>query len=141
MTNRTINRTKLMQIANGLYSQGMTRSDALKEAWALLKGKEMNVSGVTFGKRQAALQRLTGYNPNKVSYRLERDYSNPYDRNAIAVVGSVTGKGNYTLGYAPVAIAKMLAPLMDRKIDMATNGRVIGGGVGFNYGLRLKLVG
>ena len=133
------NKMKLMQIANTLFTGGMTRSEALKEAWAVIKGQNIKVSGVTFGKRQRAIERLNKYAAERVSYSLERDYSNPYDSSAIAVVASVAEKGSFTVGYVPAEISKMIGPLIDRKIDFATRGRVISGGIGFNYGLRLNI--
>ena len=139
LTKKAIDKSKLMKMGNEFYKQGMTRQDALKQAWALLKGSEVKVSGVTFGRRQEALHRLTWYNASDVSFTLERDLDNPYDRNAIAVVAAVAGKGNYVVGYLTAAVAKALAPIIDKNIHLASRGRVIGGGAGFNYGLRLSV--
>jgi hypothetical protein len=72
--------------------------------------QEFRVSGVTFDKRQEALQRLTTYNPKDVHTYLVPEFDNEYDKNAIAVYVLVNNANtSYRLGYIPrtdTAIAK-----------------------------------
>jgi hypothetical protein len=72
--------------------------------------QEFRVSGVTFDKRQEALQHLTAYEPKDVHTYLVPEYDNEYDKNAIAVYVLVNNSNcSYRLGYIPktdTAIAK-----------------------------------
>ena len=107
--------SKAMTIANRLVGQGYSRPAAMIKAWMIVKlaRVETKVVGVTFGRRQEAIERLTHYAPQRVTISLKRDSQNPHDVNAIAVVATVSGKGSYIMGYVPRMIAAFVAPLLD----------------------------
>ena len=107
--------SKVMTIANRLVKQGYNRANAMVKAWVLVKLPNIctKVAGVTYGKRQQAIEHLTHYRPEHIRISLYRDNANAYDRNAIAVIATVKGKGSYTMGYLPKALAAFIAPLMD----------------------------
>ena len=107
--------SKVMTIANRLVKQGYNRANAMVKAWVLVKLPNIctKVAGVTYGKRQQAIEHLTHYRPENIRISLYRDNANAYDRNAIAVIATVKGKGSYTMGYLPKALAAFIAPLMD----------------------------
>jgi len=64
------------------------------------------LAGVTFGECQQNIKLFGNRDIN--SYCLRREYSNPYDPNAIRVE-----IGTYFLGYLPTILARDIAPLMD----------------------------
>ena len=107
--------SKVMTIANRLVKQGYNRANAMVKAWVLVKLPNIctKVAGVTYGKRQKAIEHLTHYRPENIRISLYRDNANAYDRNAVAVIATVKGKGSYTMGYLPKALAAFIAPLMD----------------------------
>lgn len=107
--------SKVMTIANRLVKQGYSRANAMVKAWVLVKLPNIctKVAGVTYGKRQQAIEHLTHYRPENIRISLYRDKANAYDRNAVAVIATVKGKGSYTMGYLPKALAAFIAPLMD----------------------------
>ena len=107
--------SKVMTIANRLVKQGYNRANAMVKAWVLVKLPNIctKVAGVTYGKRQQAIEHLTHYRPEHIRISLYRDNANAYDRNAVAVIATVKGKGSYTMGYLPKALAAFIAPLMD----------------------------
>ena len=107
--------SKVMTIANRLVKQGYNRANAMVKAWVLVKLQNIctKVAGVTYGKRQQAIEHLTHYRPEHIRISLYRDKANAYDRNAVAVIATVKGKGSYTMGYLPKALAAFIAPLMD----------------------------
>jgi len=94
------NKSKVCVIANRLSSQGISRSEAFRRAWVIVKAEtiETKVAGVTAGRRQEALERLTRYDANRISVSLAREITNEHDNNAVAVIVSVTDKGRYTIG-------------------------------------------
>jgi hypothetical protein len=108
-------KSKVMTIANKLVAQGYNRAHAMIKAWALVKlpAVATKVAGVTFGNRQTAIAHLTQYAPESITIRLQREQGNQYDRNAVAVIAAVEGKGSYHMGYLPKALAAFIAPLMD----------------------------
>lgn len=112
---RKATKSKVCIIANRLIKQGVNRSEAFRRAWTIVKAAkiETKVSGVTFGSRQKALERLTHYETDKISIRLEREAANEYDSNAIQVIATVTDKGSYTVGYINKQLAAIIAPLID----------------------------
>ena len=107
--------SKVMTIANRLVKQGYNRANAMVKAWVLVKLPNIctKVAGVTYGKRQQAIEHLTHYRPENIRISLYRDKANAYDSNAVAVIATVRGKGSYTMGYLPKALAAFIAPLMD----------------------------
>jgi hypothetical protein len=134
---------KVMTIANNLHAGGMSRSAAMRRAWAVVKAAavETKVAGVTFGRRQIALARLTQYPAELVSVRIERDYENPADASAVAVHVAVAGRGSYQVGYLPRQLAAVIAPLMDagKAVKVSFQGVTGGRTVYENRGMRLTL--
>lgn len=139
---RTLN-SKVMSIANKLVAQGYNRANAMIKAWALVKMPQVitKAAGVTYGKRQKALEHLARYAPEQISIRLERERDNEFDRNAVAVIATVQGKGSYCMGYLPRALAAFVAPLMDAgKAVQGLFRRVRGLYEPFmNYGLEIEV--
>ena len=107
--------SKVMTIANKLVAQGYNRANAMVKSWVLVKMPliQTKVAGVTFGKRQLAIEHLSHYNQMDISITLIRERENMYDVNSVAVVASVAGKGSYIVGYLPKALAAFIAPLLD----------------------------
>ncbi len=135
--------SKVMTIANRLVKQGYNRSNAMCKAWALVKMPliETKVAGVTFGKRQKAIEHLSRYNPDQISIRLYRDAENTRDSNAVAVYAKVEGKGGYRMGYLPRALAAFVAPLLDAGKAIGSAYKEIRGMYQpyMNYGLAITL--
>lgn len=144
MTGRYARHSKVMTIANSLVKQGYNRAFAMVKAWALVKLQSVptKVSGVTYGKRQTALEHLTRYAPQAVRISLYRDKANAADHNAVAVIASVQGKGAYTIGYLPKALASFIAPLMDGGKAVYSRLQAICGGQALylNYGMRIEVI-
>ena len=80
------------------------------------------------GKRQTAIEHLTHYRPQDVRISLYRDEHNAADKNAVAVIAAVRGKGAYTIGYLPKAFAAFIAPLMDTGREVKSRLAEIRGG-------------
>ena len=135
--------SKVMTIANRLVAQGYNRANAMVKAWILVKMPlvETRVAGVTFGKRQLAIAHLTRYNPQDISITLIRERANRVDSNSIAVVASVAGKGSYTVGYLPKALAAFVAPLLDAGKQLQGTFKEVRGLYQpfMNYGLRIEV--
>ena len=108
-------KSKVCVIANRLIKQGVNRSSAFRRAWEFIKTEIIStkLSGVTFGNRQKALERLTHYEADKIKISLAREVENEFDNNAIAVIASVKDKGSYTVGYINKQLAAIIAPLID----------------------------
>ncbi|MDR1320934.1 MAG: HIRAN domain-containing protein [Gracilibacteraceae bacterium] len=134
-------KSKVMIIANTLVINGIGRSAAMIKAWALVKQSALDVkaAGVTHGNRQKALARLKAYPAAQVSIRLEREPGNAFDPYAVKVVAAVEGKGEYTIGYLPRALALVVAPLMDAGKAIAARFQAVVGGLDMTqfHGLRL----
>ena len=113
------------------------------KAWALVKlsGVTVKVAGVTYGKRQTAIEHLTHYRPQDVRISLCRDKSNAADKNAVAVIAAVRGKGAYKMGYLPRAFAAFIAPLMDSGKAVFSRLTAICGGQALylSYGMRIEV--
>ncbi len=136
--------SKVMTIANRLVKQGYNRANAMVKAWVLVKMPSVltKVSGVTYGKRQQAIEHLTHYRPEDIRISLYRDNGNAHDLNAVAVIATVRGKGAYTMGYLPKALAAFIAPLMDAgKTIISRFTEVRGTGEPYmNLGLGIEVV-
>jgi len=108
-------KSKVMSLGNKLAPRmGGDRKSAFVKAWAIVKagGLELAVRGVSFGNRQEALKRLSGYAPDQVRAVLVPEPSNPADPAAVAVmVGVQGGKGLYRLGYVPVNLAAVVTAM------------------------------
>lgn len=135
--------SKVMTIANRLVKQGYNRANAMVKAWVLVKLPNIctKVAGVTYGKRQQAIEHLTHYRPENIRISLYRDKANAYDRNAVAVIATVKGKGSYTMGYLPKALAAFIAPLMDARRTITSRLASIRGTNEpyLNYGLGIEV--
>ncbi len=136
-------RSAVMTIANALYKQGMSRSAAMVRAWITVKLRTIRTkaAGVTFGKRQALIERLSRYSSEDITIRLERESGNQYDRNAVQIVAAVKGKGSAVMGYIGRELAAVIAPLLDKgKAVKAAFEEITGGHeYGLNYGLNVAI--
>ena len=137
------NHSKVMTIANKLVSQGYNRENAMIKAWVLIKLPlvETKVAGVTFGKRQEAIEHLSHYSPENIRIILKRERNNASDRNAVAVIAAVSGKGSYLIGYLPKALAAFIATLMDAGKEIYSRFKEIRGLYQpfMNYGLAVEI--
>lgn len=105
-----LNRSIICKVANRLRKGGYTLSQAFRMAWKLAKGKaSVKVAGVTKGRRQEAIEHLSRYNPETVSFSLLREKQNSFDLNAIAVYASVGNGKPYKMGYISAAVACLLS--------------------------------
>lgn len=123
-------RKAVCNIANNLVKQGYTRSEAMKKAWILAKLPDITVKvkGTAANlTRQTALEHLTHYTPDTVTFRIAADTHNAADNNAVAVIASVIGKGAVVIGYLPRNIAQSISPLLTSGITIYTYGSVTGG--------------
>ena len=135
--------SKVMTIANHLVKHGYNRAYAMVKAWALVKlsGVTVKVAGVTYGKRQTAIEHLTHYRPQDIRISLWRDKGNVADKNAVAVIAAVRGKGAYKMGYLPRAFSAFIAPLMDSGKTVFSRLTAICGGQALylSYGMRIEV--
>lgn len=83
------------------------------------------VAGVTHVKRQTAIEHLQHYRAEDINITLVRDRQNAYDVNAVAVVATVKGKGSYTMGYLPRAMAMFIAPLLNAGKAVTSHYRAV----------------
>ena len=106
--------SKVCTIANSLVKQGYTRAAAMVKAWILVKLPQVvtKVKGVTYKQRQKALEHLERYRREVITITLKHEPDNEHDKNAVAVVATVKGKGSYTMGYLPKGLAAFIAPLL-----------------------------
>ena len=143
MTDRYQKHSKVMTIANNLVKQGYNRAYAMVKAWALVKlsGVTVKVAGVTYGKRQTAIEHLTHYRPQDIRISLWRDKGNVADKNAVAGIAAVRGKGAYKMGYLPRAFSAFIAPLMDSGKTVFSRLTAICGGQALylSYGMRIEV--
>lgn len=123
-------RKVIFAVANRL-AKTMSRSEALKTAWALSKGQQAAVVGVTAGKRQQALEHLTRY--------AAADTDITVKGKDMAVYAGAQGSGCYMVGYLSRQAAAIVRLI--QKVGQAVKIRlqaVVGGfGEGIRYGLRL----
>jgi len=142
MTSREM-KAKVMSLGNRLAPRmGGDRKAAFVKAWAIVKagGLELAVKGVSFGNRQEALKRLSGYAPDQVKAVLVPEPANQADPAAVAVmVGVQNGRGLYRLGYVPRDMAPVVAAIGGRLPAL----RVVSGSWGWagktTYGARVAL--
>ena len=138
-----INRSLLLRNANKLVKQGFTRSEAMREAWRLAKLPEISVKvkgTAATAKRQEALEHLTRYSPELVSFRIAGQPDNPADPNAVAVVATVKGKGSFLIGYLARELAAQISTLLRAGLTLLSWGTVTGGYAPYmNYGARVNM--
>lgn len=137
-----LNRSIICKVANKLRKSGYTLSQAFHMAWKLAKGKaSVKVAGVTKERRQEAIEHLSRYNPETVSFSLQREKQNSFDRNAIAVYARVKGGKPYKMGYVSAAVACLLSGVIDNITAINARLQAITGGfyADMVQGLRLSL--
>jgi len=136
-----MNKSIICTTANKLRAQGYTRSQAFVLAWAMAKGQDTAVNGVTFGNRQKAIERLTRYTPEQVKFTFTRELDNAFDKNAVAVMVSVNGSTQYKIGYVPAATAPLVSAILNNGANIKAKLKAIVGGWadGISYGLRLSM--
>lgn len=135
------NMSTICRTAN-ILAHTMSRSQAFHLAWALAKAQLVEkVAGVQYGRRQDALRHLTQYPKDTIRLHLVRERENLYDVNAVSVSAEVMGKGQYKMGYLNCSAAALVAPVMDRGVNLRANLKAIVGGYfeGLSYGLRLQV--
>ena len=122
--------SKVMTIANRVVKQGYNRANAMVKAWVLVKLPNIctKVAGVTYGKRQQAIEHLTHYRPENIRISLYRDNANAYDRNAIAVYASVGKSKLYKMGYISASVACLLSGIIDNITTVNARLQAITGG-------------
>ena len=130
MTRITRIRKQVTTIANRLNRKINCLSASFKQAWRIVKGRELvsKVSGVTFGNRQAALKRLDMLKAANIKINLEREAGNPHDANAVKVNVSVGSGKSYHLGYVAKGLAALIAPLLDKGIALNARFKSVTGG-------------
>lgn len=138
-----MNRSIICRNANKLVKQGYSRSEAMREAWRLARIPEISVKvkgTAATAKRQEALEHLTKYSPDSVSFRVMAQPDNPADSNAVAVVASVKDKGSFLIGYLAKELAANISVLLRAGLALLSWGMVTGGFAPFvNYGARVNL--
>ena len=136
-------KSKVMVIANSLVKQGISRSAAMIRAWITVKLQTIRTkaAGVTFGKRQALLDRLNRYSSEDITIELQRESGNAYDPNAVQIIAAVRGKGSAVMGYIGRELARVIAPLLDKGKTVKADFEAITGGheYGLNYGLNVAI--
>lgn len=123
-------RKVIFAVANRL-AKTMSRSEALKTAWALSKGQQAAVVGVTAGKRQQALEHLTRY--------AAADTDITVKGKDMAVYAGAQGSGCYMVGYLShqaAAIVRLIQKV-GQAVKICLQAVVGGFGEGIRYGLRL----
>lgn len=136
-----LNRSIICKVANKLRKSGYTLSQAFHMAWKLHKGTaSVKVAGVTKERRQEAIEHLSRYNPETVSFSLLREKQNSFDLNAIAVYASVGNGKPYKMGYISAAVACLLSGV-DNITTVNARLQAITGGfyADMVQGLRLSL--
>ena len=136
-------KSKVMTIANALVKQGISRSAAMVRAWITVKLRAIHTKavGVTYGRRQGLLDRLSKYSPEDITITLRRENGNSCDPNAVQIIAAVRGKGSAVMGYINRELAKALAPLLDKGETVRAAFEAITGGheYGLNYGLNIAI--
>lgn len=120
-----LNRSIICKVANRLRKGGYTLSQAFRMAWKLAKSKaSVKVAGVTKERRQEAIEHLSRYNPEMVSFSLLREKQNSFDLNAIAVYASVGNGKPYKMGYISAAVACLLSGIttVNARLQAITGG-------------------
>ena len=124
-TNLTVVRKQVMVLAHVLNKTYKNLSLACKQAWTIIKGRKLytNVAGVSYNNRKAVLTLVKDAMANKteIHTRLEREPNNEYDKNAVKVnvyFGAIEDTTPVQLGYLPADLAKKVAPIMDKGIEI-----------------------
>lgn len=124
----------VMTIANTLvYKFKMTKSEALKQAWQMVKsGFSTNLSNVTYGRRQSIINNLK---PTAGAY-LMREH-NKYNSNSVIVV--VNGQ---KVGYLKDKATAVVNALISKGYRIGTQiiNRIGGGELNYGLTVGLKLI-
>jgi len=130
MTQITKIRKSVATLANRINKKINDLSTSFHRAWQIVKGRLLisRVNGVTYGTRQRALRKLEKYSANMINVTLEREAGNTYDANAIRVLVNVKNGEKYHLGFIPKDLADLLAPIMDKGIQLAARFKGVTGG-------------
>lgn len=125
-------RKEVATLANRINKKINDLSAAFRRAWQIVKGRQLiaRISGVTYGTRQKALRKLEKYDAGAIGVTLERESNNAYDCNAIKVLVHVGAGAQYHLGFIPKDLAVLLAPLLDKGIELTAHFRTVTGGYG-----------
>ncbi|MED1563229.1 hypothetical protein AJ85_04745 [Alkalihalobacillus alcalophilus ATCC 27647 = CGMCC 1.3604] len=115
---RNIRRKVMTITAYLIESSKYNRSKAMKVAWNMIKQVFYTKVNVSFGNRQTALNHLQHYNPRRIKITLQHEPTNPFDRNAIAVIVTVIGKDSYQVGYIKKAFAEVYALLLKKGLHI-----------------------
>lgn len=132
-----------MDIADILFTRlrelGVSERDAARRAARMARQGRFftKAVGVTFGNRQAVLNRLAWYPEGLVRLTLVREPHNPADRYAVAVWARIA-RQSHKLGYLPAGTAAVFSALLDAGVEVGVHYRVTGGR-GMHYGLNLEL--
>lgn len=134
-------KSRVMTIANKLVGKGYSRRLAMVKAWIIAKAERLSVrvAGTSFGERQNILKAIDG-KPAQIKLKHEDD--NLADRNAVSVWVFAEGtRGYYKVGYLPKLVAAVIAPLIDKGIDLNPDSFHVTGAfrAGFSLGARLQL--
>ena len=135
----TTRRRTVMTLAHNLRAaHSWSMSTALHWAWRIERSDiAARVAGVRYGQRQTALEHLSRYDERDTFLPLRRESQNPHDRNAVAIIVTVAGRGSVRVGYLAAATARVVAPLLDRGLLVRVgNWSITGGDI---MGLRLRL--
>lgn len=127
-------RKSVATLANRINKKLKDLSKSFRKAWAIVKGRiQSKISGVSFGRSQEALRRLTRYNPAMVNVELVREANNQYDSNAVSVNVSVDSSKGYKLGYLPKDLAAYMANLINNGVKLTASFRGVTGGMTDTY--------
>ena len=139
---RVMNRSIIFRNANKLFKAGYSRSEAMRKAWALARVEiNVKVKGTAANStRQEALEHLTRYNPELVTFRVAAEPTNPADSNAVGVIATVKGKGSFLIGYLARELASNISRLLRAGLALLSSGTITGGYEPYmNYGARVSL--
>jgi len=130
MTAITRIRKQVAIIANKINKKINDLSEAFRRAWQIVKRRSVlsKVAGVTVSNRQAALRKLAKHEAGTVNVTLERETDNIHDPNAVKVNVSVGSGAVYHLGYIPADFAAVLAPLLDKGLEIKSRFNEVRGG-------------
>lgn len=125
MATTTNTKVQVMTVANTLNKTYKNQSLATKQAWTQVKGRKLyaNVAGVSYNNRKAVLAQVATALADKAEMhtRFEREPNNEYDKNAVKVMvyfGAIENTKPVQLGYVPADIAKKIAPILDKGIEI-----------------------
>lgn len=113
-------RKAVCTMVNELRKSGYSLAQAFRKAWKRVKlTMTIRVAGTTLENRQERLGFLKQFGTDDLTVTLEREPGNRYDSNAIQVVVHILPISRKTvIGYVPKGLAKELAKVIDRGIQI-----------------------